>query len=111
MEQTELFRYVINRNQIKTMVFKVYYTKKLIQTMMNLCPNLQHLAFSVSKKSLVPTFQYLLTKTMHDRFSLCVFGLNATWIEELQSLIRSQELTKNHLIKTISDKLYLKWWD
>ena len=92
MEQTELFRYVINRNQIKTMVFKVYYTKKLIQTMMNLCPNLQHLAFSVSKKSLVPTFQYLLTKTMHDRFSLCVFGLNATWIEELQSLIRSQEL-------------------
>ncbi|CAF1463797.1 unnamed protein product [Adineta ricciae] len=111
IEQSELFRYVINRNQIRKMIFKVYYTKRLIQTMMNLCPNLQNLAFSVSKKSLVPTFQYLLTKTMHDRLSLCVFGLNATWIEELQTLIKSQELTKNYLIKTISDKLYFKWWD
>ncbi|CAF1073404.1 unnamed protein product [Adineta ricciae] len=111
IEQSELFRYVINHNQIRKMIFKAYYTKRLIQAMMNLCPNLQNLAFSVSNKSLVPTFQYLLTKTMHDELSLCVFGLNATWIEELQTLIRLQELTKNYLIKTISDKLYFKWWD
>ncbi|CAF1333050.1 unnamed protein product [Adineta ricciae] len=107
------YQYIVNHNQIKTIIFNAHYTKKLVQFFMDLCPRLQYLIYGMSEKSLEATFQYVLTETnqtAYNQFSLCIFDVNANWIDKLQTIIESQELKKNHLIKTVNNKFYFKWW-
>jgi hypothetical protein len=113
LQESETFQYVASHNRIKAIVFKQYYTMKIVQIMMNLCPRLQYLVFVISQNSLDPTFRYLLTETnqtTRDRFSICIYDVNAKQIEKLQTMIESQELVNNYLIKIVNDKFYFKWW-
>ncbi|CAF4184447.1 unnamed protein product, partial [Rotaria sp. Silwood2] len=111
LQESETFQLVSNQNKIKNLTIKTYYKLHMIKILINLCRELEYISFGTSVQSLEPTIRYLLSKrnesTCH-LSSLYIFGVNAMWIEKLQTLIESTELLDDYLIKVVNDKFYLK---
>jgi hypothetical protein len=112
IQDSETFRLVSKQNQIKNIIIKHDYTKKMMEVLINLCPRVQYISFGYSRRSLDATVYYLLSEikeaTSH-LFSLCIFSASPKWIGEWEELIKSREVFDDYSTKAIDGKYYI-WW-
>ncbi|CAF1038048.1 unnamed protein product [Rotaria sordida] len=112
IQDSESFQLVSKQNQIKNIIIKGDYTKKMMEVLINLCPQVQYISFGYSRRSLDATVYYLLSEikeTTRHLFSLCIFSASPRWIGEWEDLIQSREVFDNYSTKAIDGKYYV-WW-
>lgn len=112
LQASELFHLVSEQSKIKNIIFTNVYSLQTIKLLINLCSRLQHIAISISERSLEPTIRFLLSEANETTCclsSICILGVDAMWIEKLKHLIQSKTLVNDYSIKIINQKLYI-WW-
>lgn len=113
LEENATFQLVSCQNKIKSLTFKRYYALHMTKILLNLCQQLEQIAFGVYAQSVEAVVKYLLSKrdeSICNLFSVCIFGLNEMWFIKLQSLIDSNTLPDDYLTqKIVNDKLYLRY--
>ncbi|CAF2917603.1 unnamed protein product [Rotaria sp. Silwood2] len=112
IKQNEVFQYVSNRNKIKILDFRVWYSLNEIQLVVNLFPRLEYLKIGLNRKEIQSIVRFLLSKTNVKTqyvFFLCVLRIPKICLKELNVLIKSENLLNDYCSKFINRDLYL-WW-
>jgi hypothetical protein len=112
LQESEAYRLISKQNKIRNMTFTKDYTLKTIQMLVDLFPQLQHLTLSLSQQSLEGTVRFLLSKynkTPCHVSSLCIFGVDRTWIEKVKLVVESKKHDGDYSLKVVNQILYL-WW-
>jgi hypothetical protein len=112
IEQSETFRFVSNTNMITDVTFKERCSLEKLRLLLALCPRLQYLTIQTFMKDLGPMTRFLLERTNQNTrhlFSLCFLRAYNNWYEKLRTLINSETLLDDYMLKLLGAKLYL-WW-
>ncbi|CAF3154433.1 unnamed protein product [Rotaria sp. Silwood2] len=112
IEHTDTFRFVSNTNTITNATIKSTYSMKNIKLFVALCPRLQHLTIDINRMEPKPTIEFLLSRNNSNTrhlFSLCIKHRSKSQINKLKTLIKSEKILDDYLIKQISLELYI-WW-
>jgi hypothetical protein len=112
IEQSETFRFVSSTNNITDVTFKEKCTLEKLRLLVALCPRLQHLTINTFMKDLEPITGFLLERTNQNTshlFSLCFLRACSSWYAKLNTLIKSEILLDDYMLKLVGTKLYL-WW-
>jgi hypothetical protein len=110
IEQSETFRFVSNTNMISDATFKESCTLEKLQLLVVLCPRLQRLTINTLERDLKPMTRFLLERTNQNTshlFSLCFLRACNNWCEKLKTLINSETLLDDYMLKLLGAKLYL----
>ncbi|CAF1348738.1 unnamed protein product [Rotaria sp. Silwood1] len=82
------------------------------QLFINSCQHLQHLIINTTIDDLEMDIRLLSNKyhchNLHF-YSLCILKATTYWAMKVQSLIRSEKLLNNYILKLVGSNLYL-WW-
>ncbi|CAF3964394.1 unnamed protein product [Rotaria sordida] len=112
IQQSETFRLVSNTNKITNVTIKEKYSFENIKLFVALCPQMQNLTIDIYTQHLESIIRFILLKTKINIQHLCSIYIKNTrksMIGILKTLIESEELLDNYLIKSIDSQLYL-WW-
>ncbi|CAF1160574.1 unnamed protein product [Rotaria sordida] len=112
IQQSETFRLVSNTNKITNVTIKEKYSFENIKLFVTLCPRMQNLTIDIYTQHLESIIRFILLKTKINIPHLCSIYIKNTrksMIGILKTLIESEELLDNYLIKSIDSQLYL-WW-
>jgi len=110
--QNENFRLLSHRNTITVVTIREICRLDKIQLLIDLCPRVQQLAFGTLTRNFQPIARFLLEKTKHDGHplnSLCFLGAGQYWHRKLNTLIQSETLLNNYMLKQFGRSLHL-WW-
>ncbi|CAF3532321.1 unnamed protein product [Rotaria sp. Silwood1] len=112
IQQSETFRLVSNTNNITNVTIKERYSSENTELFVALCPRMQYLTIDIYAQYLESIMRFILLKTKHNiqyLYSICIKNTRKSMIGILKTLIESEELLDNYLIKSIDSDLYL-WW-
>lgn len=112
LQQSEAYRLISKQNKIRNITFTKDYTLRMIQMLIDLFPQLQHLTLGISRKSLEGTVRFLLSKynkTPCHVSSLCILRVNGTWVRKVKFVVESKKRVGDYSLKVVDKRLYL-WW-
>ncbi len=112
LQQTETFRLLSETNKIRNVTIRERYSIENIKLLVTLCPRMQYLIIDVRLHDPESPVQYILSKSktnVRDLCLLCTKHTSKSTIATLKTLIESEELLDNYLMKLINNDLYL-WW-
>jgi hypothetical protein len=112
MAQNDNFRLLSNRNTITVVTIREICTLDKIQLLIDLCPRVQHLAFDTLTKNFQPIARFLLEKTKrnaHPLNALCFLAAGQYWHRKLNTMIQSETLLNDYMLKQFGKSLHL-WW-
>jgi hypothetical protein len=114
IQQSEVYQLISNKNSIKSLIINFKCGFEETKLLVNLCSQLQRLTIDISSNNIESTLRFLLSKgnnTCH-LSSLCLKNVSENEIKTLKTLIESERLLDNYLVKvieTIPTEVYL-WW-
>jgi len=112
IQQSEMFRLVSNTNIITNVTIKERSSTENIKLLVALCSRMQQLTIDINALHLESSVQFILSKnkTMIQHLCLlCTKNTTKSMAGTLKTLIESEELLDNYLIKLIGSELYF-WW-
>lgn len=112
IQQSEMFRLVSNTNTITNVTIEERYSSENIKLLVALCPRMQHLTIDINAQYLESSVQFILSKNKINIQQLCLLCMKNTaksMAGRLKTLIESEELIDNYLVKLIGSELYF-WW-
>jgi hypothetical protein len=110
IQQCQTFQYVSNRNTIKNITINNECTLEKVKMLVALCPGLENLTIGIDKKNLASIIRFLLSPTNAQRlFFLCTLNVPEPCLEEINTLIKLENLVRDYSIKFNKNNLYL-WW-
>ena len=114
LTQSDHFQYVSKTNKIKNLIFDGWDTlgSNSIQLVIYLFPKLEYLKTRLIRKEIVPITRLLLTETNHKISRLCflcITNIPKICLQELNRLIKSENLLDDYFLKFAKSELYL-WW-
>ena len=112
IRQSETFRLAFSISTITNVTFEEKCTLEKLQLLVVLCPRPQNLTINTCTEGLESIILFLLERTNHNTLhllSLCFLRLNDNWSEKLNTLIKSETVLNNYLLKLFNHKLYLCW--
>jgi hypothetical protein len=113
IQQSDIFRNVSKSNKINNV--KIHLSCRLVHIpfILNLFPQLQYLKTGMYRREIGQMVKYLLTKRFSSQashlFFLCIQETPKVCLQELNTLIKSENLLDDYFIKIIYRDLYL-WW-
>jgi hypothetical protein len=111
-ESNELFQIVSTTNTVRNITIGRESTLENIQLLVTLFPRLEYLTVNLFKENLQSIARFLLSKSNDNtRYLslLCISKQRNDMMEELKSLLESENLLDDYTIKVINRKLHL-WW-
>ncbi|CAF3461390.1 unnamed protein product [Rotaria sp. Silwood2] len=112
IKQSEKFRLFSNINTITDMTIIGSLKFEENHLLINSCQHLQHLVINTTIDDLELDIRLLSSKyhchTLH-YCSLCILKATTYWAMKVQSLIQSDKLFNNYILKLVGSNLYL-WW-
>ena len=111
IKQTDMFRYVLKTNKIKTLEYNCP-TLENMEFIIDLLPRLEYIKFGMDKQNAKEIIRFLFTNLstkLNHLFFLCIDRLPKRYFQEFDQIIKSENLLKNYFIKFINRELYL-WW-
>ncbi|UJR32674.1 hypothetical protein I4U23_020135 [Adineta vaga] len=112
VEQSELFRQVATTNKITNLTINELISIENIKLPTLLCSRMQHLTINQYGQYVQSSIQFILSKSKNDLQYLCSLrarNFHKPMLSIVKTLIESEELLDNYLIKLIDADLYL-WW-
>ncbi|CAF3967485.1 unnamed protein product [Adineta steineri] len=112
IQQNQSFLLVSNTNTITNVTFNGECTLEKLQILVALFPRIQHLTIKPHTKHLESCTRFLVEKTNRNTNHLCSLCLLTTaknWLTRLNTLIASETLLDDYMLKMIDWNLYL-WW-
>jgi hypothetical protein len=112
IQQSETFRLAANANIITNVTIQERFSSENIKLIVALCPRMQQLTLDMHPQDLESIVRFILLKTKTDLqhlCSLCIQHTAKSMIGVLKTLIESEELLDNYLIKLIDTELHF-WW-
>jgi len=112
IEESKDFKLVSNKNTITNVTCNGWFTLEQIKLLLALCPRLQYLTMNTFGTSLEPITRFLLDKTNQNTrhlYSLCFLTMWSNQFENLDTLIKSETLLDDYILKLIGGEIYL-WW-
>ncbi len=112
VQRSKIFRNVSKTNKINHV--KIHHSCRLVHIpfILNLFPQLQYLKTGMLRSEIGQMVKYLLTKRFsqaYHLFFLCIPQTPKVCLQELNTLIKSENLLDDYFIKIIYRDLYL-WW-
>ena len=110
--QSDLFQLVRSTNTIRNVTITNGFILKNTKLIISLCPQIQHLTIGQYGSSALTSIQFILSKIKSDLPRLCSFRANhtpKTVVAWIKTMLESEGLLDNYLIKHINSDLYL-WW-
>ncbi|CAF4268043.1 unnamed protein product, partial [Adineta steineri] len=112
IQQNQSFQLVSNANTITNVTCNGECTLEKLQILVALFPRIQHLTIKPHTKNLESCTRFLVEKTNRNTNHLCSLCLLTTaknWLTRLNTLIASETLLDDYMLKMIDWHLYL-WW-
>ncbi len=112
IQQSEMFRLVSNTNTIRNVTIREKYSSENIKLFVALCPQMEHLTIDIYIHDLESSVKFILSKSKTNIQHLCLLCTKNTtksMVGTLKTLIESEELLDNYLVKLIGSELYF-WW-
>ncbi|CAF0917874.1 unnamed protein product [Adineta steineri] len=112
IQQNQSFQLVSNTNTITNVTCNGECTLEKLQILVALFPRIQHLTIKPHTKNLESCTRFLVEKTNRNTNHLCSLCLLTTaknWLTRLNTLIASETLLDDYMLKMIDWHLYL-WW-
>ncbi|CAF1326299.1 unnamed protein product [Adineta steineri] len=112
IQQNQSFLLVSNTNTITHVTCNGECTLEKLQILVALFPRIQHLTIKPHTKNLGSCIRFLVEKTNRNTTHLCSLCLLTTaknWLTRLNTLIASETLLDDYMLKMIDWNLYL-WW-
>jgi hypothetical protein len=109
---SELFQIVSTTNTVTNITISRESTLENIQLLVALFPRLEYLTINLYKENLQSIARFLLSKSNENTRHLsllCISKQRNDMMEELKSLLESENLLDDYTLKVINRKLYL-WW-
>ncbi|CAF1407883.1 unnamed protein product [Adineta steineri] len=112
IQQNQSFQLVSNTNTITNVTCNGECTLEKLQILIALFSRIQHLTTKLYANNLESCVRFLLEKTNQNTNHLCLLSLlsaNKIWYTRLRTLIESETLLDDYMLKMIDWNLYL-WW-
>lgn len=107
IQESEIFRLVSNTNIIRNVIVTEKYSSENIKLLVALCPRMQHFTIDAQTQYLESTVEFVLKSNNQYLCLLCMKNTIKSIVGTLKSLIESEELLDNYLIKLIGYDLYI----
>ncbi|CAF5085225.1 unnamed protein product, partial [Rotaria sp. Silwood1] len=112
IKQNIPFQYTLTENKIENLVVRGKCSLNQIQFIVYIFSKLKYLKIGIQETEIRSIIRYLLSKT-HNKtqylFYLCISLSQKNWLEEVDDLIKLDNLLNNYSIKCIRGNLHL-WW-
>ncbi|CAF1642143.1 unnamed protein product [Rotaria sp. Silwood1] len=112
IKQNIPFQYTLTENKIENLVVRGKCSLNQIQFIVYIFSKLKYLKIGIKETEIRSVIRYLLSKT-HNKtqylFYLCILLSQKNWLEEVDDLIKLDNLLSNYSIKYIRNNLHL-WW-
>ncbi|CAF3892964.1 unnamed protein product [Adineta steineri] len=112
IQQNQSFQLVSNTNTITNVTCNGECTLEKLQILVALFSRIQHLTTKLYANNLESCVRFLLEKTNQNTNHLCslsILSANKIWYTRLRTLIESETLLDDYMLKMIDWNLYL-WW-
>ncbi|CAF1160872.1 unnamed protein product [Adineta steineri] len=112
IQQNELFRLISSKNMIKNVKITTSNSLENIKLLIALCPQMQYFAINRYRLSLESMTEFVLSKSKAHIQHLCLLCIKNTtrpMVAILKTLIESEGLLDNYVIKYIDSDIYI-WW-
>ncbi|CAF3881052.1 unnamed protein product [Adineta steineri] len=112
IQQNQSFQLVSNTNTITNVTCNGECTLEKLQILVALFSRIQHLTTKLYANNLESCVRFLLEKTNQNTNHLCLLSLLSAykiWYTRLRTLIESETLLDDYMLKMIDWNLYL-WW-
>ncbi|CAF4045664.1 unnamed protein product [Adineta steineri] len=111
IEENETFQLVSSTNIITNVTFRKRYGLDKLKVLMALYPRVQNLTVHICAQDLKAVVQFILEKRKENAskylHSLCFIGGRKIWIKKINTLISSEALLDDYMLKTVDNNLYL----
>lgn len=113
IQENEMFQFVSQTNIITDVTFRTLCRLDKLRVLMAFFNRMEHLTISIYAKDLKSIVGYLFNKIKDNPSSqlhaLCLNGAYKIWLRRVSTLIHSEQLLKNYVLKMVNHDLYL-WW-
>jgi hypothetical protein len=112
IEESKDFQLTSNTNVITNVTCDAECTFEQIRLLTALCPQMQYLTLDTPSNTFEAIVRFLLDKTNPNTchlFSLCFSRAWTNKFERLNTLIKSETLLDDYILKLVRSKIYL-WW-
>ncbi len=109
IEESKDFQLVSNTNTITNVTCNGWCTLEQIKLLLTLCPRLQRLTLNTFDTLLERITRFLLDKTNQNTRYLCSICFSSSWnnpLEKLDTLIKSEILLDDYILKLIDGEIY-----
>ena len=112
LEQSTVFQDVLTKNRVRYIYCSDLCLLTEIKVLMKLFPRMEYLDVSISRKEINQIITHLFRKnfrSLHRLVSLCLTEVPKVCLQEVDQLLKWENLLENYCLKHLNGDLYI-WW-